>query len=333
MDPSKPRFVQLPDEGERRAIADLVDRASAATCEPALGEDQLRALRRQPADPTEDPAAGPLVGAVLVDGTASGTRPTPGLCGSALLTAPRGTTDYVAELVVDPEVGDPEGTRDVLLDAVIGVVGDRGGGALLLWARRAGGSADERAEHFGFSVDRTLLQLRCPLPLPPSIARSPSGAADPTRSFVPGRDEPAWLEVNNRAFAGHPEQGGWDLATLTEREREPWFRPEGLRVLELDGRLVGSCWTKVHRDHRPPLGEIYVIAVDPAFHGRGFGRILARAGLEWLARGGLPVGMLYVDAANHAAVALYRALGFVEHHADRAYRIEVPGPAQPTPTR
>ena len=52
------------------------------------------------------------------------------------------------------------------------------------------------------------------------------------------------------------------------------------------------------RDTDPPMGEIYVIGVDPDFHGRGWGRALTQAGLAWLAGRGLTVGMLYVDADN-----------------------------------
>jgi ribosomal protein S18 acetylase RimI-like enzyme len=46
--------------------------------------------------------------------------------------------------------------------------------------------------------------------------------------------------------------------------------------------------------------------------------------LDWLASQGLKLGMLYVDAANAAAVALYRSMGFVEHHVDRSYVRTVP---------
>jgi mycothiol synthase len=83
--------------------------------------------------------------------------------------------------------------------------------------------------------------------------------------------------------------------------------------------LIGSCWTKIHRLTHPPMGEIYVISVNPDHQGEKWGKSLTVAGLEWLAQQGLTIGMLYTDADNTAAVTMYHALGFANHHIDRAY--------------
>jgi mycothiol synthase len=226
----------------------------------------------------------------------------------------RGSRSWALDLVVDPHHRyDALAIGPEMLGASLDLVAGEGGGHVHLWVHQPTAAHDAMAEAVGLGRGRDLLQLRCDLPLA-------SGAAGlEVRAFRPGVDEEAWLEVNNRAFDWHPEQGGWDLDTLAAREAEPWFDPEGFLLHERDGRLAGFCWTKVHADRQPPLGEIYVVAVDPDFQGLGLGRRLTVAGLDWLAGRGLTVGMLYVDAANTAARALYDDLGFALDHVDRAY--------------
>jgi mycothiol synthase len=238
----------------------------------------------------------------------------------------RGPQSWALEFVVDPhhrQPGNPIAHQ--LVAEALSVIASEGGGHVHLWVPKPSDDTDQIVTGLGLTRGRDLLQLRLPLPLPSSVAAA--GAVD-TRPFVPGQDEEPWLEVNNRAFAWHPEQGGWDLETLLLREAEPWFDPAGFLLHERDGRLAAFCWTKIHADHDPPLGEIYVIAVDPDFQGLGLGRQLTVAGLNWLADKGLTVGMLYVDAGNRAAVALYEHLGFTVDHIDRAYVGDVP-PAKP----
>ena len=163
--------------------------------------------------------------------------------------------------------------------------------------------------------------MRVALPLPDDVVAATRHL--PTRPFVVGRDEEAWVETNNRAFAGHPEQGGWTVAELRERMAADWVDLDDFLVADdPDGPgLIGACWTKVHRDRTPVLGEIYVIDVDPRHHGQGWGRSLTVAGLVHLAGRGITVGMLYTDASNVAAVGLYRSLGFTVDHIDRSYRL------------
>lgn len=195
---------------------------------------------------------------------------------------------------------------------------DAGRHCALLWIPNPSPARDAVLRRLGWQADREVLQLRRPLPLEADLLVP----VPPLRAFRPGVDEAAWLELNNRAFDWHPDQGDWELATLREREREPWFDPEGFLVYEEAGVLVGFCWTKVHRD--PPAGEIYVIAVDPKASGRGLGAALLTAGLTHLhdARG-MTEAILYVEATNAPARALYARYRFTHDHTDRRYRLEL----------
>ena len=157
------------------------------------------------------------------------------------------------------------------------------------------------------------------VPLPD--APLPAGVT--VRGFRPGSDEQAWLGVNARAFAHHPEQGRWTLDDLRLREHEPWFDPAGfLLAVDIEDTVLGFHWTKVHppAGDDPALGEMYVLGVDPGGHRRGLGAALTVEGLRHLAAEGLTTAMLYVDESNAAAVALYRRFGFEIYQADVSYQ-------------
>ena len=62
-----------------------------------------------------------------------------------------------------------------------------------------------------------------------------------------------------------------------------------------------------------------MLGVSPQEAGRGLGKVLLQAGLARLARGGATRVILYVDAGNDAAVALYRKAGFQVEHTDTLF--------------
>ncbi|MFC5145678.1 mycothiol synthase [Streptomyces aureoversilis] len=193
------------------------------------------------------------------------------------------------------------------------------GKRLRIWAHGGHPAARHLAQVLGLSLFRELRQMRRPLHdlglaepvLPPGVT---------VRTFRPGEDDAEWLAVNAAAFAHHPEQGSLVQRDLDDRKAAAWFDPKGFFLAEKDGRIVAFHWTKVHAEEG--LGEVYVLGVAPGAQGGGLGKSLTAIGLRHLAAQGLPTAMLYVDADNAAAVAVYEGLGFQIHETDLMYRTE-----------
>ena len=131
-------------------------------------------------------------------------------------------------------------------------------------------------------------------------------------TFDPEIHSEAWLELNNLIFTKHPDQGNWAMADLENRMHEPWFDLAGFFLCVHNEKIVGFCWTKIHRDlvNQDPTGELYVIGVDPAESGKGIGKAVCIEGLIYLKEKGIKQAMLYVDEDNEAGKGLYTTLGF-----------------------
>jgi len=337
-------------------VSVLVTAASAADGVKPVSDDVALTIR---------PEAGPTPGRshLLAAGSAEGTEGTEGteagdVAGYAHL-ARVGDGGWEAELVVHPRRR-RRGAGSALVEALAARVASESAGAaesaggaadaarpvtLDIWAHGDSVAAAALATRAGFERGRVLLQLRRPLV---DGAGSAAGGelAEPAwpagvtvRPFEPGRDEEAWLALNARAFAHHPEQGRWTERDLLPREAEPWFDPAGFFLAEQGGELIGFHWTKVHpEDPTPPgeqrgadkaggagpIGEVYVVGVDPARAGGGLGRALTLAGLRHLRDRGLTAVMLYTDEDNVRATRMYERLGFTRYAVDAQYRLRVP---------
>ena len=123
----------------------------------------------------------------------------------------------------------PDRRRQGLGRALVGELADAADGhTLRLWAHGDLPAAAGLARVTGFERFRALWQMRRPLAGPLDRPVLPAGRT--LRTFVPGQDEDEWLSLNGRAFAKHPEQGGWKRHDLELREREPWFDPAGFFI-------------------------------------------------------------------------------------------------------
>jgi len=273
-------------------------------------------VRTRAAEVHRDSGVGPLGEATWRDLGAPGPDSFVVVDGDTVLHAMRNRARWTVGII-------PGGSVGPAIGATLAAIEERGDGAVTLWL--TGADRPDRAEVVRAIHDAGLVRSRCllrlevglpiePRPLPPGVTID---------AFDADSDTAAWLHVNNRAFVEHPEQGGWDEETFAARRAEDWFRPEDLRIARLDGRIVASCWTKRTDDPgRPPIGEIYVVGVDPSAQGIGLGPAIVAEGLDHLAhRCDAAIGMLYVDAVNAAAVGLYDRLGFRAVREDHAFEV------------
>jgi len=304
-----------------REVVALIGRATDADGVPPLSEHVALHLRYGGEEPVRN--------LLLYAGTPAGER----LAGYAHLDVTDTVQGSSAELVVDP----PMRHRGLGRALVQRLVQETPDGRLRLWAHGGHPDAAKLAQGMGFVRSRWLWQMRRSLFSPLPEPELPAGVA--VRTFEPGRDDEEWVALNAKAFADHPEQGGWTVEDLRRRLREPWFDPAGffVAVRRVDGpggesteRMVGFHWTKVHGGNgsgagghghgHDPIGEVYVVGVDPSEQGNRLGRALTLVGLRHLRALGLPAAMLYVEEDNAAAIRLYSRLGFTRWDTDVMFR-------------
>ena len=307
------------------AVGALLERAAATDPSPPLNEAGVLALRHPDRGDTRH-----LVATL-------GDEPV----GYAQLAA-----DGTGQLVVDPDAR-RRGVGSRLVAALLEEAQGHGV-QLRVWALGDSPAAHALAARTGLEPMRTLLIMKRPLAdLPAPVV--PDGITIST--FRPGVDEQAWLTVNARAFAHHPEQGSIDAEDLAERTGEVWFDPAGFFLARASGSasewnppggggrppsgqtaVLGFHWTKQHDAlGEAGLGEVYVLGVDPDAQGRGLAKALLLTGLAHLRDAGDEVVELYVEADQPGPVGLYRAYGFVESARDVMYAGPGNGPSVSAP--
>ena len=273
---------------------------------PRLSSPRPEALEGLIARATLADGSPPFSDGALVE-LANGTRELLWLGGAAALT-----TGTSAEFVVDPDTRrHGHGTR--MLEAL---TTDHD---MLFWAHGDHPAARALAASHGLVASRTLLHLDAPvapaLPLLPSFGAETGVSVAETGpphdnsgeakgswwwSGYTASAADAWLALNARAFAHHPEQGAVTRADLDVITAEPWFDPDDFLLLWDGSGLVGYCWLKVEGGE----GEFYVLGVSPDRQGEGWGRRLVEAGLARLVSRGTRTVHLYVESDNAPAIAL-----------------------------
>ena len=273
--------------------------------------------RASSADPTDSTPAAGVDDVLSLAAAASTTDGSPPFNDQALVELRSGEArvlgdrraaalvrDGEAELAVHPDHrGRGLGARLVrtVLDATTGPIA--------FWAHGDLPGARALAARFGAVETRRLLQQRAPVG--PRSPRLIDG--DRLAAFRPGVDDAAWLDLNSRAFADHPEQGSIDQSDLDARQGDDWFDADDFVLLWRGDEVIAFCWLKVETGQP---GEFYAVGVHPGHQGEGLGGAVVDAGLTRLAERGVDTAALYVEGDNTSALRLYAARGFTDHAVD-----------------
>lgn len=87
-----------------------------------------------------------------------------------------------------------------------------------------------------------------------------------------------------------------------------------------EGVIAGFVGLRAHEEDS--MGEVYILAVDPAFQRRGVGRALIEFSFAWMRERGLAMAMVETgDDRGHAASrATYESAGFDRYPVARYFR-------------
>jgi GNAT superfamily N-acetyltransferase len=207
---------------------------------------------------------------------------------------------------VDPDASDPDAVwheLDAIADAHPALARSTcEGDAAAVERLRAAGFAPMPDEYMiGFSIDLDAIDDIAPddrvRPVDPE--RDLSERASVTRAgFRVDTPLDRYVERYERFTRSPAYPRGWDLVASTE-----------------DGR--GAACTIAWPDPVSRVGNFEPVATHPDFQRQGYASAAMRDGLRRLRDAGMRRAIVRTRFDNDAGVALYRSLGFVDHHIER----------------
>ena len=148
-------------------------------------------------------------------------------------------------------------------------------------------------------------------------------------------DLPSVIEITERAWAQvfplmredipnyvyesfYPE--GWKKRQLSEVESACEDKETDIWVAEGDDAIVGYLGLRVHPEDS--MGEIYIIAVDPAAQQHGVGRALMNFAFDWMRDKRLNMAFVETggDRGHEPARLSYMAMGFERYPVARYFK-------------
>lgn len=144
------------------------------------------------------------------------------------------------------------------------------------------------------------------------------------KPFRPGKDEMAWCEVRNSAFANLQ---GSETPITPERVAKMVYADDyiegGLMMLYHNEKPIGVVKGSKDEYEGMPIMSIGPLAIIPQYQGRGLGRALLRASIKFAKDNKYDRTILCVNAENERAKTLYIQEGFKQVEGAVCYKYDL----------
>jgi mycothiol synthase len=143
------------------------------------------------------------------------------------------------------------------------------------------------------------------------------------RTFRDGVDEDVWCGIINESFANMLGHTTMRPEKIEEWRKEPSYIPGGMKLLWHGEKPVATAAMIKETDNGEESIFIEAVGVLNDYQGRGLGRNILRAGVEFAKDFGVKKAMLSVNAENEKAVQLYLNEGFKKEELYICYRYHI----------
>jgi len=143
------------------------------------------------------------------------------------------------------------------------------------------------------------------------------------KTFRAGKDEQVWCDIINESFADMQGHIQMYPSKIDQWRREQSFLGDGMKILWHNNKPVGTMALTKDFVNGEEVIFIAAVGVLNSFQGRGLGRNMLRAGIEYGKNFGIRYVMLSVNAENERAADLYINEGFKKETLIICYSLEI----------
>ncbi len=118
------------------------------------------------------------------------------------------------------------------------------------------------------------------------------------------------IDENIERMFGADEPGRWKERKASHIDDDVRAHAAGIFVAEEEGKVVGYITTRLDRGAK--VGHIPNMAVHPDFQGRGIGRELIEAALDYFREQGMELARIETLVQNKRCMEFYPRIGFKE---------------------